>query len=197
MKHHSKYTDGFYNSMIDNKDGHIPSPLIMFTCTTLHHAFLEWQKIKGVPPKALESKFNVGSPQRSNNFNWMNNNGKTASRCARKGRKLLTSPDVADTVTLMVDTWNTPPESYQERVFKNTLATFKCQIQQAENPMPAKVIAMEAACVDNAILLEYFTPKVAGEQPEIRSTVPNIPIDNNCTHDELHFGYDRLHKEQR
>jgi hypothetical protein len=38
-----KYADRFYNSMNDNKDGHIPSPLIMFACTTLHHALLEWQ----------------------------------------------------------------------------------------------------------------------------------------------------------
>ena len=30
---HRKYADGFYNSMIDDKDGHVPSPLIMFTCT--------------------------------------------------------------------------------------------------------------------------------------------------------------------
>jgi hypothetical protein len=35
-----KYADGFYNSMIDDKDGHILSPLIMFTCTALHHALL-------------------------------------------------------------------------------------------------------------------------------------------------------------
>jgi hypothetical protein len=26
------------------------------------------------------------------------------------------------------------------------------------------------------------------EEPEIGSTDPNIPIDNNCTDDELHFG---------
>jgi len=29
-----KYIDGFYNSMINNKDIHIPSPLIMVTCTS-------------------------------------------------------------------------------------------------------------------------------------------------------------------
>jgi len=29
---------------------------------------------------------------------------------------------------------------------------------------------------------------VALEEPEIGSTDPNIPIDNNCTDDELHFG---------
>jgi hypothetical protein len=29
---------------------------------------------------------------------------------------------------------------------------------------------------------------VALEEPEIGSTDPNIPIDNNCTDDNLHFG---------
>jgi len=57
-----------------------------------------------------------------------------------------------------------------------------------ENPTPAIVISMEAACVDNAILHVYLTSKVALEEPEIRSTDPNIPIDNNCMNDELHFG---------
>jgi hypothetical protein len=38
--------------MINDKDGHIPLPLIMFTCTALRHALLEWQKNKGVYPKA-------------------------------------------------------------------------------------------------------------------------------------------------
>jgi len=47
---------------------------------------------------------------------------------------------------------------------------------------------MEAARVDNVILLDYFASEVALEEPEIWSTNPNIPIDNNCTDDELHFG---------
>jgi hypothetical protein len=47
---------------------------------------------------------------------------------------------------------------------------------------------MEAARVDNAILLDYLTSEVALEEPEIGSIDPNIPIDNNCTDDELHFG---------
>jgi len=47
---------------------------------------------------------------------------------------------------------------------------------------------VEAARVDNAILLDYLTSKVALEEPEIGSTDPNIPIDNNCMDDELHFG---------
>ena len=54
--------------------------------------------------------------------------------------------------------------------------------------MPAVVISREAASVDNAILLDYLTSEVALEEPQIRSTDPNIPIDNNCTDDELHFG---------
>jgi len=65
-----KYADGFYNSMIDNKDGHKPSPLIMFTCTTLRHALLEWQKNKGIHPKASKSKLRVDIPDCSNYFNY-------------------------------------------------------------------------------------------------------------------------------
>jgi hypothetical protein len=73
-------------------------------------------------------------------------------------------------------------------VYRNTLATVERQIQKAENPTPAVVISVEAACVDNDILLEYLASEVALEEPEIGSTDPNIPIDNNCTDDELHFG---------
>ena len=103
-------------------------------------------------------------------------------------RKLLTSPGVADTYTFLMNNLNTLPESYQQSVCNNTLATVKRQIQQAENPTPAVVISMEAARVDNAILLDYLASKVALEEAEIGSTDPNIPIDNNCTDDELHFG---------
>ena len=87
-----------------------------------------------------------------------------------------------------MNTWNTLPESYQQRVYNNTLATVKRQIQQAENPTPAVVIGVAAARVDNVILLDYVASEVALQEPEIGSTDPNIPIDNNCTHDELHFG---------
>jgi len=182
------YADGFYNSMIDDKDGHIPSPLIMFTCTASRHSLLEWQKNKGVHPKASKSKLKVDRPDRSNYFNYKNDGGKIASCGAVTGRKLSTSPGIADTYTFLMITWNTLPESFQQRVYKNTLATGKRQIQQAENPTPAVVISVEAACVDNAILLDYLTSKVALEEPEIGSTDPNIPIDNNCMNDELHFG---------
>jgi len=87
-----------------------------------------------------------------------------------------------------MNTWTTLLESYQQRVYNNTLATVKHQIQQAENPMPAVVISVEAVRVDNAILLDYLTSEVALEEPEIGRTDPNIPIDNNCRDDELHFG---------
>jgi len=87
-----------------------------------------------------------------------------------------------------MNTWNTLPESYLQRVYNNTLATVKRQIQQEENPMPAVVISVEAAHVDNTILLDYLTSEVALEEAEIGSTDSNIPIDNNCMDDEQHCG---------
>jgi len=127
-------------------------------------------------------------PDPSNYFNYKNDGGKNASCCDAMGRKLLTSPGVADTYTLLMNTRNTLPESYQQRLYKNILATVKRQIQQAENPTPAVVISVEAACVDNAILLQYLTSEVALEEPEIGINDPNIPIDNNWMDDELHSG---------
>jgi len=176
-----KYADGFYNSVINDKDGHILSPLSMYTCTVLRHASLEWQKNNGVHLKA-------DWPDRSNYFNYKNDGGKNASCYAATGRKLLTSPGVADPYTLLMNTWNTLTESYQQRVYKNTLATVKRQIQQVENPMPAVVISIHSARVDNAILLDYLISKVALEEPEIGSTHPTIPIDINCMDDILRFG---------
>jgi len=87
-----------------------------------------------------------------------------------------------------MNTWNTQLESFQQRVYKNTLETVKRWVQQAVNPTPAKVISVEAASFDNAILLDHLTSKVALEEPEIGSTHSNIPIDNNCMDDKLHFG---------
>jgi hypothetical protein len=63
-----RYADGFYNSMIYGKDSHTPSALIMFACTVLHHAFLEWKNNKGVYPKASKSRPKAGRPDRSNHF---------------------------------------------------------------------------------------------------------------------------------
>jgi len=142
----------------------------MFTCTVLRHVLLEWEKNKGVPPKASKSMLKVDRPDRSNYFNFKNDSGKNASCCATMGHKLLTLPGIADTYTFLTNSWNTLLESYQWRVYKNTLATVKRQTQQAENPMPAKVISKEAAGVDNAILLDYLTSEVALEAPELRST---------------------------
>jgi hypothetical protein len=88
----------------------------------------------------------------------------------------------------LMNTLNTLPESFQQRVYNNTLATVKCQIQQVENPTPAAVISIEAALADNAILIEYLASEVALEEPGIGSTDQTIPIDNNCRDDILHFG---------
>jgi hypothetical protein len=174
--------------MINDKDGHIPSPLIIFTCTVLRHAPLEWEKNKGVHSKASKSKLNADRGDPSNYFNHQNDGGKIPSCCAVTGRKLLALPGVADTYTFLMNPWNTLPESYQQRVYNNTLSTVNRQIQQAENPTPAVVISVEAARVDNAIVLDYLASEVALEEPEIGSTDRNIPIDSNCTDDELHFG---------
>jgi len=85
-------------------------------------------------------------------------------------------------------TWNALHESYQQRVYKSTLATVNRQIQLAEYPTPAVVISVNAPHVDNAYLLDDLTSEVALEEPEIGSTDPNILIDNNAMHDTLHFG---------
>jgi len=87
-----------------------------------------------------------------------------------------------------MNTWKTVPESYQQRVYNNTLATVKCQIHHAKNAKPAMFISVEAARVDNAIFLDYLTSEVALEESEIGSSYPKIQIDNNCTNDNLQFG---------
>jgi hypothetical protein len=108
----SKFADGFHNSVIDDQNGHIPSPLISFTYAALHHTLLEWQKNNGVHPKASQSKLKSGRPDRSNYFNYKNDGGKIASCCAATSCKLLTSPGVADRYTFLMNPWNTLPESY-------------------------------------------------------------------------------------
>ena len=185
---HCKYAHGFYNSILDDMDGHVPSPLNMFTYTALRHVLLEWQKNTGVHMKASKSKLKADRPDRSSYFNYKNDGGRNVSCCAATGRKLFPSPGIAETYTFLINSWNTLPESYQQRVYKHTPATVKRQIQQAENTTPAMVISMEPARVDNAILLDYLTSKVALLEPKIGKTDPNIPIDNNCTDDKLHSG---------
>ena len=76
-----EYADGLYNSMIDDKDSHIPSPLIIYTCTALRHAPVEWQINKGVHPKASKLKLKVDIPDRSKYFNYKNDSDKNASCC--------------------------------------------------------------------------------------------------------------------
>jgi len=108
-----KYADGFYHSMINHKDGHIPLPLISFTCTALCHALLEWQQNKGVHLKASKSELKADRLDHSNYFNYKNDGGKIASCCTATGPKLFTSPGVADTYTFLMNTWNTLLESNQ------------------------------------------------------------------------------------
>jgi hypothetical protein len=160
----------------------------MVTCTTLDHALLQWQKNQGVHPTASKSKLKADRPDPSKYFNYKNDGGKNTSCCATMGGKLLTSPGVADTYTFLMNTWNILPERYQQRVYKITLVKVKCQMQQAENPTPAVVISVDAPRVNNAILLDFLTSEMPLEEPKIGSSNPNIPIDNNCTDDELHFG---------
>jgi hypothetical protein len=72
-------------------------------------------------------------------------------------------------------------------VYKNTVVTVKRQIQKVENPTPATVNSTEAVSVYNVILVDYLTTEVALQEPEIGSTEPNIPINNNCWDAELHL----------
>jgi len=76
--------------MIDDMDGQISSPLIMFTCTALYHALLEWQMNKVVHPKASKSKLKADRPNHWNYFNYMNGDDKNESCFTAMGRKLLT-----------------------------------------------------------------------------------------------------------
>jgi hypothetical protein len=177
-----------FTSMIEYKDGHIPSPLIIFECTVLSIALLECQMNNGVCPKASKSKLKVDRADHSNYFNINNDGGKNTSYCTGMGCILLTLPGIADTNTYLMNTWNTPPESYQQKVYKITRASVKHQIQQAENPKTAVVISVEAELVDHAIILDYLPSEVGLVEHEIGSANPDIAIDSHCTDDKLHFG---------
>jgi hypothetical protein len=50
------------------------------------------------------------------------------------------------------------------------------------------VISPEAASVDNSLLLDYLDSEVALNEYVIGSTNPNIPMENNCSEEELHCG---------
>jgi len=143
--------------MIDEKDGHIPSPLIMFTCTVLSNILLEWHKCQGVYPNASKWYLKADKPDGFNNFHCQNAGGMILSYCAVTGCKLLTLPGIADTYPCLMNIWNTLPESYQQRVYNNNLATVKGQILQAEKQTPALVISVDTTGVDNAILHDYMT----------------------------------------
>ena len=88
----------------------------MLTCTALQHAILEFHKLTGVHPKACKSKLKPNRPDRSNYFNSKKECGQNASCCSAMGRKLLTWPSIADMYALLINTWNTLPESDQQRV---------------------------------------------------------------------------------
>ena len=99
MNYCSKYADAFPDSMIDDKDDHIPPPLIMVSCTALRYDLQEWQKNKGVLPKAFKSELRADTPDRSNYFNYKNDGGEHTSCPTAMGRMLLTSPGLADMYT--------------------------------------------------------------------------------------------------
>jgi hypothetical protein len=63
----------------NEKDGDIPSPLIMFTYHALGRALLQWRKIIGVCPKASMSKLNADRHDPWNYFSYMTNGGKLVS----------------------------------------------------------------------------------------------------------------------
>jgi len=73
-------------------------------------------------------------------------------------------------------------------VYKNTHAIVKHQFKQAEKPMPAVGNRVDTARNDITILLDYSSPKVAPEEPEIGSSDPKLRILNNSTDDKLHIG---------
>jgi len=146
------YADELYKSMLDDKDGNIPSPLIIDMCIALRHDLLQWQKSKSVEQKASKTKLKADRPHRMNNFNLMNVVGMIASCYAAIGRTSITSPGVADTYSFLKTTWNTLPEIYQQGEYTNTLAIVECPIEQVENPIPTALIILKAESTDNAIV---------------------------------------------
>ena len=127
-------------------------------------------------------------PDRSNYFNYKHDHGKNPSCRAATCYMLLSSLGIADTYTFLINTLNKLPESYQQLVYKNPLATVKCKIQHEEDATPPEVMMMEAAHVAKPICLAYMTSNVALEEPEIRGTDPSIPRDDYFMDDELHLG---------
>jgi hypothetical protein len=85
----------------------------MFTSTASRHALLEWLKNKGVHLKASKSKLNADRPDSWNYFNYKDDGGRNTSSYAATCRKWFPLPGVADMYTVLRNTWNTIPESYQ------------------------------------------------------------------------------------
>ena len=110
--------------------------------------------------------------------------------------EVLIFPGVVDTYKFLMNTWNALPESYQQRVYKNTLASVKLRIQEAEFQTPREVISTEAAVVDNVMLLDFLQSEPALQQPEIGVAYPGIPIDNNESDDELLFRFQPEDEEE-
>jgi hypothetical protein len=50
-----------------------------------------------------------------------------------------------------------------------------------ETPTSSDVISMEAAWVDNAVLLDHLISEVSLEDPQITSTIQNILVDHKST----------------
>ena len=72
-----KYADGFYNFMVADEGGQIPTPLVLYTCTAFRHSLLEWERNSGAPP-TVRSKLEVTTKQNpANYFNYTNDSGST------------------------------------------------------------------------------------------------------------------------
>jgi hypothetical protein len=109
--------------MIDDKDGHIPSPLIMCVCTTLHRAILEWPKNQNVPLKDSKSKITVGRLDGSNYFNHKSDSSKIGCCCPAAWYKLLISPVVADIYTFLMK----PEIHYWRAIIRGCIETVLLQ----------------------------------------------------------------------
>ena len=81
-----KYADGFYNFMIADKEGQIPTPLIIYTCAAFRHSLLEWEKNGGAPPKARSKLETQAKQNPATYFNYKNDGGSTPSFLKRKSR---------------------------------------------------------------------------------------------------------------
>jgi len=156
-----KCADAFYNPMIDNKEGHIPSPLMMFTCTALCHAPLEWQKNKDVHPKASKSKLDAYRTDYSNYFNCKNERGKIVSYCAEMGRKLL-KPRMA--LQTRIHSWWIPGTHYRRCISRGCITTLLPQSSVRSNSWRTQYQPWWSAWKQRLLTMLFFltiwTPKL-------------------------------------